>query len=272
MAANGETLLRTQQERVPHPGTEAHMEYLFTLDLDPDEPLAIPRIFFAETMAATSIARMIKKLHTPQAFQYQNQAIINTRLIKLAGGPLPDFRGYIDLPPSYHFGNSPSRSKRRDSPETVLSAMESPLPRSLVINAQPTSKYSFDAVIPMTRANLYDPTRPLKASYRLNNYRTESGKVLKYKELIYDEAAQPRKTKIDPEESYYEYHSWVPPVVIQEAAGVLLVVAQRLRQELQEQVQYPEVEVSWHPDYLADEPDEFVDDPDEFLKKPREQW
>lgn len=262
MAAPGETILSRDTEQMPHPGTTAHLEYLHSLEIDPEGPLADPRIFLTETMAATSIARVLKKHHIPRAFQFQNQAIIDTRQINLKGGPLPDFRGYIDLaPPQLKNG------RRADRVES------SPNPRNLIVSARPNRTYSIDAVIPITRANLFDQSRPVQASYIFEKYRTRSNKTLTNKRYIYDEVAQPTDQGIDPDECHYEYQSWVLSSVIQEMAGILLEISQRMRKESQEQTNYPGVEFPIWPDgYLDDDPNEFVDDPDEFLKKPREQW
>jgi hypothetical protein len=237
-----ETPPRLELKQMPHPGTMAHLRYLTEFEIEPDEPLADPKVFLAETMAVTSLARMILKHRTKDhklwSLQNQYQASLDTRFLNPDSG-LPQFRGSVDLRPL----SAASPTEKR--PADIEKEERLQPPRNLIIVSHPSSDYSYDLVLPITKARMYDPRRPVSATYiRSNN-----------EKLMYNEISD-RDNEREP---------LVLISAIQEAADDLLKITSYLRHETTEPIEYPTVNVAWHPDYLSD-------DQDKFLKIPREQW
>lgn len=192
------------------------------------------------------------KDHMLWSLQNQYQVSLDTRFLNPDSG-LSTFRGSVDLrPPSEDI---PAEKRQLDSDE--IERLQPP--RNLIIVSHPSSKYSYDLVLPITKARMYDPRRPISASYRMSNN----------KRWVYNEISD-RDTERDP---------LVFVSAVQEASDDLLKITSYLRHETTEPIVYPMVDVAWHPDYLTDDRNEFMppidtspkkfyldDDPDEFIK------
>jgi hypothetical protein len=218
MAAKSEAPSELEVLQMPTPGTLAHLEYLRQLKINDESHLFNPRIFLIETMAATSLARVIRRHRTYWPMRNMQTADLDSRLLALESERLGSLYGSIGLRSHW-----PSRNH-------------------LIMSGRPSSGNSYDLVIPVTRAYIYDPDQPVQAAYYPRDADPQ----------IYNEIAAPR---------YNEHNPEALISVVQEAAGGILDILHHIygQREGRAGVEaYPEVDVAWHPDYLNDNPDEFL--------------
>jgi hypothetical protein len=218
MAAKRKAPSEPETLRMPTPGTLSHLEFLRELEVEDKSHLSDPSVFLIETMAATSLARVIRRHRTYWPMRNMQTADLDSRLLALGQERTGRLYGSIGLRTYW------------------------PSHNHLSVFGQSESGNSYDLVIPVTRAYIYDSGRPVQAKYQ----REDS------EPWIYNEIAAP------------EYHEDNPRAVIgavREAADDLLDIFHYIYGQGQETSGlqlYPAVEVAWHPDYLSDDPDEFL--------------
>jgi hypothetical protein len=250
MAISQERLSRQQTERMPRIGTAAHLRYLADLIIEPDEPWVDPKTFLAETMAATSLARMIFRHAADWPLANTLRASLDTRDPRFVSDEkLPLFRAAVDLPPPIDTRAKPA-TKQVDE-YTPPWPIDHTIPRNLVIHCQPNPTYTYDLVIPIQRVNIYDPSRPLLASYR---YKDGTA-------AVYNETASPPycdvKTRFVTD--YDQHNEFIFSSVVQQAAEDLLEVANHLRRRPSKSLPYKAVEVKWHDYDESDGADQLVE-------------
>jgi hypothetical protein len=223
------TVSRHETGYMPTPGTLAHLEYLSGLEVDDESYLTEARSFLEETMAATSLARIIRRHRSYWPMRNQQTADLDTRLMNVALARPNFFRGSIGV-------------------SRIL-----PDHNQLLIHSK-HDWHSYDIVIPVNRAHHYDPARPIQASYLIKQM--EKG-VETQINWVYNEAAAPEYEEHDPQ---------VLISAVQEAAEDLMRVLGHTPGDIKypSDLESSDIEFPIWPDgYLDDKPDEFRKKPRE---------
>jgi len=229
MAAPGETLHRQELGQMPTPGTLAHLEYLSGLEIDDDSEFTDAQTFLEETMAATSLARVIRRHRSYWPMRNVHTADLDTRMMETKMTRPNFFRGSIGI----------SRILPNHNQLTVHSKH---------------AWYSYDMVIPVDPAHTYDPTRNIQASYLIDQIQQGVGTQINW---VYNEAAASEYDEHDPQ---------VLISAVKEASDDLMRILHHNPGDLRD---LPELKPSetefkmWPKGYRDDDPDEFLKKPRE---------
>lgn len=250
MTVSTERFTITESQRVPRAGTAEHLRYLADLQIEPSDSLADPKTFLISTHAATSLARMIFRHASDWPLANNLQASLDTRDPRFTSDQeLPLFRASVDLPAPIE--RDAASKKVRGDEYTPPWPVDHTLPRNIVIHGRPSPDYSYDLVIPIHRVNIYDPSRPLSASYHYKDELT----------AVYNETATPAHCDVKSKRllDYNEHNTFIFTSVVQEASEDLLNVANHLRRRPSNALPFKVVDVKWQEFSEADGPDTLIE-------------